>query len=73
MIDHRPFSGLPNAKNGWLTARHHFPVNGLADPQHMPVKSLYVWNDDDFARLGHRRMVPRAARPQRPCLPSRVH
>ena len=49
MIDHRPFSGLANAKNGWLTARHHFPVNGIADPQHTPVKSLYVWNDDEFA------------------------
>ena len=49
MIDHRPYAGLANAKNGWLTARHHFPVNGRADPQHTPVKSLYVWNDDEFA------------------------
>jgi redox-sensitive bicupin YhaK (pirin superfamily) len=49
MIDHRPFAGLPNAKNGWLTARHHFPVNGRADPRHTTVKSLYVWNDDEFA------------------------
>jgi|SRR5437867_4754427 len=49
MIDHRPYSDLPNAKNGWLTARHHFPVNGRPDPQHTTVKSLYVWNDDEFA------------------------
>jgi quercetin 2,3-dioxygenase len=49
MIDHRPLSGLPGAKNGWLTARHHFPVNGRADPQHAPLRSLYVWNDDEFA------------------------
>lgn len=49
MIDHRPLSGLPKANIGWLRARHHFPVDGRADPQHTPVKSLYVWNDDEFA------------------------
>ena len=49
MIDHRPLSGLSKAQNGWLTAHHHFPVNGRVDPQHTPVKSLYVWNDDEFA------------------------
>ena len=49
MIDHRPFSRLPSANIGWLTARHHFPVDGRPDPKHTPVKSLYVWNDDTFA------------------------
>ncbi len=49
MIDHRPFSELPRANIGWLSARHHFPVNGLPDPKHAPVKALYVWNDDTFA------------------------
>ena len=49
MIDHRPLSGLAKADIGWLRARHHFPVDGRADPQHTPVKSLYVWNDDEFA------------------------
>jgi hypothetical protein len=49
MIDHRPLAGLPMAKNGWLTSRYQFPVNGLADPLHAPLKSLYVWNDDEFA------------------------
>lgn len=49
MIDHRPFAGLPGANLGWLTARHHFPVNGRPDARHAPVKSLYVWNDDTFA------------------------
>ena len=49
MIDHRPLNGLPSANNGWLTARHHFPVDGRPDPKHTPVKSLYVWNDDTFA------------------------
>ena len=49
MIDHRPFSGLPNANVGWLKAHHHFPVDGRADPHHTTVKSLYVWNDDEFA------------------------
>lgn len=49
MIDHRPFSGLAGANTAWLSARHHFPVNGRPDPKHMPVKSLYVWNDDTFA------------------------
>jgi hypothetical protein len=49
MIDHRPHCELPKTNLGWLTARHHFPVDGRADPQHMPVKSLYVWNDDEFA------------------------
>jgi redox-sensitive bicupin YhaK (pirin superfamily) len=49
MIDHRPFSALPAADIGWLKARHHFPVDGRPDPAHMPVKSLFVWNDDEFA------------------------
>jgi redox-sensitive bicupin YhaK (pirin superfamily) len=49
MIDHRPLSGLPKADVGWLKARHHFPVDGRPDPHHRPVKSLYVWNDDEFA------------------------
>ncbi len=49
MIDHRPFAGLPSANIGWLSARHHFPVDGRQDPKHTPVKSLYVWNDDTFA------------------------
>jgi redox-sensitive bicupin YhaK (pirin superfamily) len=52
MIDHRPLSALPGANLGWLRARHHFPVDGRRDPAHMPVKSLYVWNDDQFA-AGH--------------------
>ena len=52
MIDHRPLSALPGANLGWLKAHHHFPVNGRHDPAHMPVKSLYVWNDDQFA-AGH--------------------
>ena len=49
MIDHRPFAGLPSANIGWLSARHHFPVDGRPDAKHAPVKSLYVWNDDTFA------------------------
>ena len=52
MIDHRPLSALPSANLGWLKAHHHFPVDGRHDPAHMPVKSLYVWNDDEFA-AGH--------------------
>jgi quercetin 2,3-dioxygenase len=52
MIDRRPLSALPSANLGWLKARHHFPVDGQHDPAHMPVKSLYVWNDDQFA-AGH--------------------
>jgi quercetin 2,3-dioxygenase len=52
MIDHRPLYALPAANIGWLKARHHFPVDGRPDPAHMPVKSLYVWNDDEFA-AGH--------------------
>jgi redox-sensitive bicupin YhaK (pirin superfamily) len=49
MIDHRPLSGLAGADFGWLKARHHFPIDGRDDPAHAPVKSLYVWNDDEFA------------------------
>ncbi len=49
MIDHRPFSGLPSANVGWLSARHHFSVDGRPDPKHTPLKSLYVWNDDTFS------------------------
>jgi quercetin 2,3-dioxygenase len=49
VIDHRPFPGLPATNLGWLKARHHFPVDGRNDPLHTAVKSLYVWNDDEFA------------------------
>ena len=49
MINHRPYAGLPGAHTGWLSARHHFPVDGRADPAHTPVKSLHVWNDDTFS------------------------
>lgn len=49
MIDCRPFSALPFVNLGWLRARHHFPVNGLADPGHKPMEPLYIWNDDEFA------------------------
>ena len=49
MIDHRPLSSLASADFGWLKARHHFPIDGRDDPAHAPVKSLYVWNDDEFA------------------------
>ena len=49
MIDRRPFSALPFVNLGWLRAHHHFPVNGLADPDHKPMDPLYVWNDDEFA------------------------
>jgi redox-sensitive bicupin YhaK (pirin superfamily) len=52
MIDHRPLSALAGANLGWLKARHHFPVNGLPDPVHKPVKALYVWNDDQIAPGG---------------------
>jgi redox-sensitive bicupin YhaK (pirin superfamily) len=52
MIDHRPFSALRGANLGWLKARHHFPVDGRPDPAHEPVKSLYVWNDDEIAPGG---------------------
>jgi hypothetical protein len=48
MIELRPWSKLPGADLGWLRARHHFPVDGRHDPDHMPVRSLYVWNDDEI-------------------------
>jgi len=49
MIDVRPASAFAATQLGWLKARHHFPVDGRDDPAHRPVKSLYVWNDDEFA------------------------
>lgn len=49
MIDHRPHAALPYGDLGWLQAHHHFPVNGKPDPAHSVVKSLYVWNEDEFA------------------------
>ena len=49
MLEHRPYNGLPSGDLGWLQARHHFRVDGVPDPAHGPVKSLYVWNDDQFA------------------------
>jgi hypothetical protein len=49
MIDVRPASAFAATQLGWLKARHHFPVDGRDDPAHRSVKSLYVWNDDEFA------------------------
>jgi len=49
MIQHRPYENLPAADIGWLKARHHFRVDGTPDPVHAPIKSLYIWNDDQIA------------------------
>jgi redox-sensitive bicupin YhaK (pirin superfamily) len=49
MIDHRALAGLASSDFGWLKAHHHFPIDGRRDPAHAPIRSLYVWNDDEFA------------------------
>jgi redox-sensitive bicupin YhaK (pirin superfamily) len=49
MIEHRPFAALAGTEGGWLTAKMHFAFAGMGRPEHRPLGSLRVLNDDEFA------------------------
>lgn len=62
MLQLRTLDTLGGGDYGWLKARHHFSVDGQANPAHAPLGSLVVWNDDEiaphsgFPMHGHRDM-----------------
>lgn len=62
MLQIRSWDDLVGGDYDWLQTKHHFPFNGMANPQHRPLGSLVVWNDDDiaphsgFPTHGHRDM-----------------
>ena len=49
MLEHRPWADLDGAELGWLKAKHHFAVDPSGNPEHRPLGSLVVWNDDEIA------------------------
>lgn len=49
MIEYRPLADIGITRTDWLTAKHHFALGPYGNPSHLPVGSLYVWNDDTFA------------------------
>lgn len=44
VIEHRPFGSLPGAEEDWLSAKHHFRLNGKDS-----WGALVMWNDDVIA------------------------
>jgi len=52
MIERRPRESLGTAGSDWLKARLHFAFAGMGNPEHMPLGTLRVWNDDEFAPGG---------------------
>lgn len=49
MLQLRTRETLGGGDYGWLKARHHFAVDERGNPEHMPLGSLVVWNDDEIA------------------------
>jgi quercetin 2,3-dioxygenase len=49
MIEHRPRATLGGGDHGWLKALHHFAIGAHGNPEHRPIGTLYVWNDDEIA------------------------
>lgn len=62
MLQLRNASSLGGGNFGWLRARHHFNVTPEGNPEHGPLGSLVVWNDDEiqpgngFGMHGHANM-----------------
>ena len=49
MIELRPKAELGGSDIGWLKALHHFRIGEYGNPEHKPIGSLIVWNDDEIA------------------------
>lgn len=53
MIEHRPFSGLPAVRRGWLHARFHFVPPEMGGDPARAFAPIEAWNDDEVeARSG---------------------
>lgn len=49
MIELKQLAEIAGAENGWLKAKHHFAIGTHGNPAHLPIGSLYVFNDDEIA------------------------
>ena len=49
MIEVKQLGDIAGAENGWLKAKHHFAIGAYGNPAHLPIGSLYVFNDDEIA------------------------
>lgn len=49
MLQLRHAASLGGGDFGWLRAKHHFNVTPDGNPEHTPLGSLVVWNDDEIA------------------------
>ena len=49
MLLPRLWDDLGGGDFGWLRAKHHFSVSEQGNPNHGPLGSLIVWNDDEIA------------------------
>jgi quercetin 2,3-dioxygenase len=45
----RAWNALGGGQHGWLNARHHFAIGDRGNPEHAPLGSLVIWNDDEIA------------------------
>lgn len=49
MIELKRLEDIAGAENAWLKAKHHFAIGQYGNPSHLPIGSLYVFNDDEIA------------------------
>jgi redox-sensitive bicupin YhaK (pirin superfamily) len=49
VIEVKQLEDIAGAENGWLKAKHHFAIGTYGNPAHLPIGSLYVFNDDEIA------------------------
>ncbi len=49
MLELKSLDTIAGADMGWLKAKHHFAIGRFGNPEHKPVGSLYVLNDDEIA------------------------
>jgi quercetin 2,3-dioxygenase len=49
VLQRRSWAELGGGDFGWLKAKHHFAFAGHGKPEHGPLGSLIVWNDDEIA------------------------
>ncbi len=49
MIEVKRLEDISGAEDGWLKAKHHFAIGAYGNPAHLPIGSLYEFNDDEIA------------------------
>jgi len=49
VIELKRLQDIAGNENEWLKAKHHFAIGPYGNPTHLPIGSLYVFNDDEIA------------------------